>query len=422
MDSEMSGLKRGLYPFTHLVGDSPTRFHLRVDPDGAGLLLANSAEAAHLSPVGAVMAHGVLSEKSDRDTRDAVRARFHGAFPHQIWGDLGRVRELIVGLATPEDNYPVTNFGGGASAYERRLSAPFQAHVPQGRPDAIEPILRALWDAGVPQVTFPADPSQDARGLVRLVEMAEDLGMIAGIRAAAGQLPEGVLRDAAMAGLDFLTLIAASCDAGEHDALLGEGDHAAMQRGFEVCHEMELCPVAQVPLTDGSADELEEIIEFALAQDVRNLSYFAIACLDGEEEADAAGALPARALPQVATEITECAEDLGARFIWDPPVRFAPTKSLAKHVLKGPRAGGEVSIRVEADGTVYAPRGPRAPCGNIVEQPWEAIWAHEAFTRYRESVEAPSRCEVCPDLELCAAACPRDPAGWADDTDEGGES
>jgi radical SAM protein with 4Fe4S-binding SPASM domain len=177
-----------------------------------------------------------------------------------------------------------------------------------------------------------------------------------------------------------------------------------------------------VPLTDETADELEEIVEFALDHDIRNFSFFAIACLDGEEAADAAGALPARALPQVATMVTEAAEDADLRFIWEAPVRFDVRKTLAEHIITGPRAGGDVSIRVEPDGTVCPPRGKKLRCGNVLEQPWSEIWQHEAFTRYRESVEAPLRCDVCPDLELCAAACPKDPAGWADDTENGGAS
>jgi radical SAM protein with 4Fe4S-binding SPASM domain len=411
----------GLHPFMKLEGEWPTRFHLRVDPDGGGLLLANAAEAAHLSPVGVMMVHGVLSDLSDEAIAAAVRARFHGGTGTQIASDLEQVRALLDDLRTPEDNYPVTNFGGAAeSPDERRLGAPFQAHVVQGDPEATEPILRALWDAGIPQVTFLAEPGLDASDLVRLVECAGDIGMITGVRAAAGWLSEEQIRAAGMAGLDFLTLVLAHQEPAKHDAVLGAGDHEAFRQAVAVCHDLELCSVAQVPLTDETADEVEEIVEFALVHDTRNFSFFAIACLDGEEEADAAGALPARAMPQVATTVTECAEDADVRFIWEAPVRFDLGRTLADHIIAGPRAGGDVSIRVEPDGTVCPPRGKKLCCGNILEHPWSEIWQHEAFTRYRESVEAPQRCDACPDLELCAAACPKDPAGWADDTENGG--
>ena len=411
----------GLYHYTRLQGDFPVRFHLRIDPDGAGLLLANASEAAHLSPVGVAMVRGALEGLDDTEIIQRVRAGFAGGGVAQVTRDLEGVRKLLADLLTPEDNYPITNFGGaGATPERRRLLAPYQAYVTQGDSPAIEPLLRELWEVGVPQVTFLAQPDLPPQGLVRLVECAEDIGMIAGIRAAASWLPEGVLRDAGMAGLDFLALVLASASTAEHDLLAGPGDLATFTQAVEACHDMELCPVAQVPLTDRNTDELPEIVEFASQQAIRNFAFFALACLDGDEEQDAAGALPARALPQVATMVTECAEECGARFLWAPPVRFDARKTLADHVIAGPRAGAEASIRVETDGTVYAPRGPREPCGNLLRQTWDAIWRHPAFTRYRDIVEAPSRCPTCPGLALCAAACPKDPTGWSDDTVTGG--
>jgi len=410
----------GLYHYTQLHGDFPVRFHLRVDPDGGGLLLANASEAAHLSPVGVAMVRGALEGLDDTEIIQRVRTDFAGGSIAQVTRDLEAVRKLLADLLTPEDNYPITNFGGAdAPPEKRRLLAPYQAYVTQGEPATVEAALRKLWDAGVPQATVLAQPDLPPEGLVRLVECAEDLGMIAGIRTLAGWLPEAVLRDAGLAGLDFLELVLASAEAAEHDAATGPGDHAAFLRAVEACHDMELCPMAQVPLTARNADELPEIVAFAAQQAIRNLDFFALACLDADAEGSP-GALPARALPQVATMVAECAEECGARFLWAPPVRFDVRKSVADHVAAGPRAGADASIRVDADGAVYAPRGPREPCGNLLRQSWDAVWKHPAFARYRDLVEAPSRCPTCPGLALCAAACPKDPAGWSDDTLTGG--
>ena len=406
----------GLYHYTQLQGDFPVRFHLRIDPDGGGLLLANASEAAHLSPVGVAMVRGALEGLDDTELIQQVRADFAGGSVAQVTHDLEAVRKLLADLLTPEDNYPITNFSGAEAPPEkRRLRAPYQAYVTQGEPGTVETVLRKLWDAGVPQATLLAQLGLPPEGLVRLVECAEDLGMIAGIRTLAGWLSEGVLRDAGMAGLDFLELVLVSAEAAEHDALTGPGDHEAFLRAVAACHDMELCPMAQVPLTSRNADDLPEIVAFAAEQAIRNLDFVALACPDADAE-QSPGALPARALPQVATAVTECAEECGARFLWAPPVRFDVRKTLADHVIAGPRAGADASIRVEADGTVYAPRGPREPCGNLLRQSWDAVWKHPAFTRYRDLVEAPSRCPTCPGLALCAAACPKDPTGWSDDT------
>jgi len=45
------GPEPGLYHYEYLEKEWPTRFHLRVDPDGQGLLLANAAQAAVLSAI-----------------------------------------------------------------------------------------------------------------------------------------------------------------------------------------------------------------------------------------------------------------------------------------------------------------------------------------------------------------------------------
>lgn len=410
----------GLHHFMTLEGDSPTRFHLRVDPDGAGLLLANAAEAAHLSPVGVLMVQGVLSEQDDEAIRAEVRAHFSGGSEAQMTEDLAQVRKMIADLASPADNYPITSFGGWSETPDaRRLGAPFRADVTHGDPASLEAVLRALWEASIPHVVFLADPARDPAELVRLVECAGDMGMITGIRGLASWLPDDILHAAALAGLDALAVLFASCDAELHDELVGAPDHLATVAAFKACREVELCPIAKVPLVDANVDELEDMVAQLVEQDVRSLSVFGVACPDDDARAQAAGALTAKMLPQVATMITECADQAGVRFIWEPPVRFDGRRSLADNVVMGPRASGDVSIRVEPDGSVYPARGPRACAGNVVSQEWSEVWGNECFQRYREVVEAPSRCDVCPGLDICAPACPRDLAGWSDDTQEG---
>jgi len=68
---------------------------------------------------------------------------------------------------------------------------------------------------------------------------------------------------------------------------------------------------------------------------------------------------------------------------------------------------------VEADGSVYPARGPMTAAGNLLRDSWESIWENPVFLRYRKRVESPTRCDVCPGLEICAADCPGNPEGWA---------
>ena len=416
-EAPASSIAPGVYHYERLVGEWPTRLHLRIDPDGGGMLMANAAQAASLSPVGVQMARDVLEGRSDEAIVADINAAFAGAADEQVTGDLARVRRLIADLAEPGDNYPISNLSG-VSVWERELAAPLRADVVQGEPDTMRAVFHALWDAAVPHVTVIARPHADPAQLPVIIEAAEDIGMITGLRSVASRLTEDIVEQAAMAGLDHLDLLYISNDPGRHNAIAGEHDHDSVLARFEQCHDLELCPLAQVPLIGGNADAADDIA-FALAElRVTNLVFFALACPDDDEQAQAAGALPARALPQVALLIEEAAEDAEGRYLWAPPVRFDNSRSLAEQVSAGPRTAADIAVRIAADGTVYPARGPAACAGNLLTDPWPQIWGNDCFIRFRESIKAPDRCSDCPDLETCAAYCPKDPAGWSDDTQQ----
>lgn len=408
-------------PYEMMVGEWPTRFHLRIDPDGSGLLLANAAEAAWLSPVGVRMTSGVLEGRTDQEIVEEVAGAFRGAPESQIHTDLAQVHAMIEELSEPGDNYPVTNLTDPEiSHWERQLAAPLRADVDQCDPERFRRIIRALWDAGVPHVSVQADPDDGEPQLMLLVEAAEDIGMICGIRAAASWLSPAIIEACAMAGLDHLDLVFVCHDPGEHDATCGDGDYEAFVAAVEQCRELELAPVAQWPLMDSNLADMDEMAETLRELGVTNVVGFAIACLDDDAAADEAGALPARALPQVATTFFELAENTDGRYLWAPPKRFDHALSMREQVLAGPRTSEDITVRVSGDGAVWPARGAES-AGNILQAPWSEIWRHPAFERYRERLKAPTRCPDCPDLPICNADCPKDPAGWSDDR-EGGDA
>ncbi len=403
--------------YERLVGEWPTRFHLRIDPDGHGLLLANAAEAAYLSPVGVRMVRGILDGLEDSEIVEKITVEWD-APESQVRADLATVHQLISDLSEPGDNYPITNLGDSSvTEWERELSAPLRADIEQAAPELFRPMVQTLWAEGVPHVCIQTREDSVASQLMLLVEAAEDLGMICGIRAVAGWIGPDVIEACAMAGLDHLDLLYVSHDAQAHDGICGDGDHAAFVAAVEQCRDLELALVAQVPLTDMSLLDLDETMLSLHELGVTNIVGFAIACPDEDDAADASGALPARAIPQVATTFIELAESRQARYLWAPPVRFDSARGIADQVIAGPRTSGDVTIRVRSDGTVLPARGSEA-AGNILRDPWRSIWQHEAFTRYRERLKAPTRCADCPDLPICSVDCPKDPAGWSDDRRE----
>ncbi|MGD2048768.1 MAG: hypothetical protein PVH03_04710, partial [Chloroflexota bacterium] len=108
--SSPSTVDSGLYHYMREANGTFTRFHLRVETDGRGMLLANATAAARLSSSGVMMAKGLLDKKSDDQIIQQIKQNFRGASSEEMQTDLERVGALLAILAAPGDNYPIVNF------------------------------------------------------------------------------------------------------------------------------------------------------------------------------------------------------------------------------------------------------------------------------------------------------------------------
>jgi radical SAM protein with 4Fe4S-binding SPASM domain len=402
----------GLYHYLREVDGANTRFHLRVDSNGSGVLLANATAAARLRPSGSIIAKALLDGDADGAILGKLRGTFHGVSDQQATSDIERVRSILRNLESPGDNYPILNLADPSFGPDvAPLKKPLSADVPLAAPDVVVPILDRLWDEGIPHVTLIPTVGFEQDHLVRATERAEDLGMIAGVRLRGSDLAnEAFVVELAAAGVDHINLLYLSCSADMHNAIAGVGDHAATLQAFEHVRANEVCTVAEVGLIEPTLDTLEETVEALREADVTNIAFFALATDDPRQEPSA---LEAGQLLQAAEMIEELADSIGVRHLWYPPQRRAVGVPLAEQVRQGPRTSGDHAIRVENDGSVFVARGPWTAVGNILHDPWETIAANETYEAYRKRVQTDTHCDECPGLAICAADCPRTPTGWA---------
>lgn len=366
-----------------------------------------------MRPSGVIIAKGLLEGDDQAAVVQRLTTCFHDVTADQVAGDVARVRGVIENLQTPGDNYPILNLADPSFSPEvAPLERPLSADVPLTRPDRLVPILGRLWELGIPHVTIVAGENPDAVALVRAVERAEDLGLIAGIRGRGSDLVQGsLIRDLAQAGADHVDVLYLSAEAAVHDALAGAGDHEKAVQALAEVHENEVCPVAELVLVESTLAGIEETLESLAAHEVTNACFFAIAMAEGRSTG---GALAADELIQAARLIEESAEESDVRYLWYPPVRFHLGNALGKQVRRGPRCGGDHAVRVEPDGSVIPARGPCLSAGNLLSDRWERIHRSKVMRDYRRRVETDTHCDDCPGLAICAADCPRNPAGWAD--------
>jgi len=404
----------GLYHAVHETDRAFARFHLRVERDGSGMLIANAMATARLTQTGVVITKGLLEGQKEAQIVQGLKKHFSGARDDVARADIAHINGIIEQIKAPGDTYPVFNIEDAAtSPHATELIAPFQASVPVAPPDVIVPLLDKLWSIGIPHVLLLLPDDADPAHLIRAVERAEDLGMIAGVRGRASNLHDaGFLADLKLAGIDYVTFLYASSDAAVHDAFCGDGDLAAAEWLLDWLEEQLISAVAEIPLVQATLDTLEETTEALLAKGADNLSFVAYATTDAVR-AEQDGIFTAKGMAQVATTVEESANLAQARFMWNPPVERDPAVSLTDQVFAGPRCSGDVAILVEANGDVIPPRGRHLAAGNLNSDAWETIWNAPPFQAYRERVETPTRCDVCPGLAICAADCPRDPDGWA---------
>ena len=399
-------VRPGLYHFMREVEGSQIRYHLRVDDGGPAILIAAASEALLLSPVGAAAAKALLEGKSPAETENLLPA----SNAAQVVEDL---RHALDDLGQWDVRYPIFNLVDPALYHRQwQLSAPFQADVVVGNDDALRQITDRLWAARVPHVRFIVTPRTGTQSIVNAVRYAEDIGMIAGVRLpSAAWLDHDSLKSLADVGVDYLMMPWGVTES-LHHRWYGQGDLQHFRQLVGQCLSLEVTPVAFTALVRETWEQFPQQLDAVISLGVGHMEVFAVADEAAGEAPDSVAGFAGGELRQLAGWIEDLADKRQVQLVWLPPAFRSKHRSIDDIVRRSPRTGGDVTIRVEADGSVLAPRGPYAIAGNMIEDDWETIWNDERFQQFRLSSERPSRCSECSDMTVCASFCPADADGW----------
>lgn len=428
MFPEHTGLKPGLYHYRRDLADRQMRLHLRVDPDGAGLLTVNAAGVLHLNPTAVDLMKYVL-DGADMETAVAAVRKAYRATKTEVESDYKKILDIVTTLDTVEDACPIWRIDVPlVTPFDRVVSAPYRAdlaltytcnnecqHCYVARdPNEIKPlsceewkrVLEKLWALGVPHVCFTGGEATLSPHLVELVEKAEDIGMITGLLTNGCKLLErDFVRKLVAAGLDHVQITIESHDEKIHDEMVGmPGAFKKTVEGIKNAIAEDIYLVTNTTISTKNEGGIEETVRFLNELGVRQ---FAMNSLIYTGKAPDSGiGIEETDLDAILAAVVNVAQDLGMRFIWYTPTRYCELNPTTFDLGLKRCTAAEYNVCIEPDGQVIPCQSYYQPAGNILQEDWDTIWNHPLFLKIRNRSEIPELCIECPDLDVCGAGCP----------------
>jgi hypothetical protein len=373
--SKVEPLPPGIYSFK-APRDAPRqyRLHLRLEPDGKGLLLINAATVLHLNPTAAEYAYHLVQkapgERAARQVSRRYRVRYEKAMQ-----DYAEFREFVESLLEVPDLEPITSLEADRQEpYSAQISAPYrldcaltyrQLEGHPGGPGSTskelttaewKSILDKAWAAGIPHAIFTGGGEPTLRpDLNELLDHAEQLGMVTGLITDGQRLGDSAyLNTLLQAGLDHTVIVLEPQRDESWESLLS-------LTYWKDALEADLHIVAHLTINPDNASQAAALLEGLAGTGIHAVSLSA----------------SGPSLASVLSAARERAALLGLTLVWDLPVPYADLNPIALETAdKRPaRGAGRAWLYVQPNGDVLPSSGRDRILGNILRDPWEAIWS-----------------------------------------------
>jgi MoaA/NifB/PqqE/SkfB family radical SAM enzyme len=371
------------------------RLHLRIEPDGRGLLVINAATVLHLNQTAAEYARLLIQGADDEEAAKAIAGRYRVG-KAQALEDYRQLRDHVLTLATTVDLDPVTYLGlERAEPFSAETTAPYRADLAltyqMDASGALDPgarkrvdreltteewqqVLQKLWDEGVPHVCFTGGEPTLREDLVALIRYAEELGQVTGLLTNGCCLQDQAYLDKLLlAGLDHLQITLTSHRAEVHDRIIGvEGTWAQADRGLRNAIDGDIYVVAHVAITPENADSVTETVAYLAEAGVPAVALSSPLRDASEEES--------QKLQEALDEAQSAAYAHGLTLVWDLVAPYSHVNPIEAEADLSPERAVRQHLYIEPDGDVLPAQGHNVVLGNILRDPWEAIWRKdEAF-------------------------------------------
>ena len=417
----------GLYHYTRQDEFERSRVHLRIDPDGSGLLLVNASRVMHLNPSAAFMAHlfleGIPQEQALQRLMHVYRISRDEA-QHDYLNTVEQLAELI----RPDGVCPVHELDiETIPPFSARPLAPYRmdlavtyrcnndcAHCYNARPrdyaelstEEWKRILDRLWELAIPHVVFTGGEPTLRSDLPELIAHAEKNGQITGLNTNGRRLSDpGYTQQLVEAGLDHVQITLESHEPVIHDQMVRRsGAWKQTVAGLRNALDTPLFVMTNTTMLHENSPILEGTLDFLGELGVPTIGLNAL-IYSGQGLTVGTG-LAEHDLPPLLDLARQRTDQYGQRLIWYTPTQYCHFDPMQLELgVKGCTAA-LYNMCVEPDGAVIPCQSYYQPVGNLLQDPWEKIWNHDLSLRLRERRELPTKCADCALLAECGGGCP----------------
>jgi radical SAM protein with 4Fe4S-binding SPASM domain len=406
------------------------RVHLRVEPNGRGLLVFNASRVLHLNQTATEYARLVLEEVSEDAAVRTIGRRYH-VDVRTVRADFRRIATQIETLIRDDacvcpilglDLERVDPFSVPITApYRMDLALTYRCNNacphcyvarPPGYPEmdaaAWKAVLKRVWEVGIPHVCFTGGEATLREDLIELVAAAEELGLVSGLLTNGRRLSDATyVGDLLAAGLDHVQITIESHDEAVHDGMVAApGAWQETVAGVRNAVAAGLYTTTNTTLTrdNVSLDRIGKTVAF-----IASLGVPTFACNSliyaGRGSTVGTGFREGELIP-ILERVREAASQHDLRLIWYTPTQYCSLSPLQLELGVKACTAALYNMCVEPDGAVIPCQSYYEPLGYLLRDPWEAIWNHELAVSLRERRYVPEKCRECPELPICGGGCP----------------
>lgn len=367
----VENLPTGIYHYQSAQEEKQQyRLHLRVEPDGNGVLILNASTVLHLNQTATEYAYHLI-QKRPLDEISAIVAKRYRVSSTQARMDLDVFKaQLDTLIHTPDLSPDIYMDVERYEPYSKPISAPYRLDcaltyqtsesgdknlTPVDRVkrelllDEWKTILKKAWSAGIPHVIFTGGEPTLRPDLPELIAFTEDLGMVCGLLTDGFRLAEKkYLHQLLNAGLDHLMIV---LDPEEDQAW--EAIRDAMAE--------DIYTTVHLTITKNNKDRYKTFIQQFSKMKISSLS---LSINDPELDKELESA-------------RSYAGELELGLVWDLPVPYSSfhpvALELAQH-QEQTKGAGKAWLYVEPDGDVLPEQGENKVLGNLLTDEWSTIW------------------------------------------------